>query len=220
MSLDEAVRFLVESHAWVTITVLFAAAAIEYIFPPFPGDTVTLAGAVLVTGWGFPVLAVIVPVVAGGLAGSAVDFGIGRMLARSMARKESPGPIMRLGIVRKALEGAGRASARFSRHGEAFIVVNRFLPGIRAFLFVAAGMAGMRFGRVMLFAAVSNILWNLLLLAAGMALGANLDRIESLFRSYGIVAWTIVGLVAAAWLVRRTLLKRRQARDQGKTPPF
>ena len=40
----------------------------------------------------------------------------------------------------------------FETHGEVYILLNRFLPGVRALFVYAAALAGMRFWRVMLFA--------------------------------------------------------------------
>ncbi|NOZ02765.1 MAG: DedA family protein [Deltaproteobacteria bacterium] len=207
MSISDAIQFLTQTHEWVTLLILFWSAVIEYLFPPFPGDTVTLAGAVLVTAFGYPFSAVFLAVLAGSLAGAAADFWIGVAV-----RHGSDSRVMRLSIVRRAARGADRAVHAFSRHGEAYIVVNRFLPGIRAFLFVAAGMAGMRFGRVMLFAAISAAAWNLLVIGIGMAVGANIEDIEAIFKGYQTVAWTGLGVVAVVLLVRWWLRRRKGAR--------
>lgn len=210
MSLDEAVRFLLESHAALAFGLLFGAAFLEYIFPPFPGDTVTLAGAVLVTAYGHPFLAVFVPVIAGGLAGGAVDFAIGRAIARGSLFRED-----RLGIARRARSGLDRVSAAFLRHGEAYVAINRFLPGVRAFVFVAAGLAGMRFARVMLFALASGVAWNLLIIGLGMAVGSNLETIERVFRGFGIGVWIALAVVALV-LVGRAAWRRRAAAEGRK----
>jgi len=197
MSMAETIQFLTQTHDWVTLLVLFSSAFIEYVFPPFPGDTVTLAGAVLVTAFGYSFPAVFLVVLAGGLAGAAVDYWIGVKVARGTRSR-----VARTWIARSAVRGADRAIDAFSRHGEAYVVLNRFLPGIRAFLFVAAGMAGMRFGRVMFFATISAIAWNLLVIAIGMALGSRIDDIEALFHQYQVLVWALMGLVAVVLLVR------------------
>jgi len=223
MDLEAAIQTLTGSHPDLAAALLAVAAFLEYVFPPFPGDTVTLAGAVLVTGYGFPAGRVLAAVLLGSLAGAAVDFAVGigvaRAVARSRARGEGASAWTRIGIVRAAIRGTERASAAFARHGEAYIAVNRFLPGIRGFLFVAAGMAGMRFSRVMLWATVSAVAWNLLLMAVGMSLGTQLDRIEAVFRQYGAVAWTVTLAVALYFGVRagRRRLRRRLSGD--RKPP-
>ena len=159
------------------------------------------------TAFDYPFPAVFLAVLAGSLAGSAVDYWIGVVVARGTRSR-----FLEMGIVRQAVKGADRAVAAFSRHGEAYIAINRFLPGIRAFLFVAAGMAGMRFGRVMLFAALSATAWNLLIIAVGMAVGANIEDIESLFHQYQVAVWSLLGLLAVALGTRWWIHRRKRER--------
>lgn len=223
MDLAAAIEALTGPYADLATAVLALAAFLEYVFPPFPGDTVTLAGAVMVTGYGYSPVRVLGAVLAGGLLGGALDFALGvaagRAIARSRARADGRAPgWTRLGLVAAAVRGADRVSASFRRHGEAYIAVNRFLPGIRGFLFVAAGMAGMRFSRVMLWATVSSVAWNLLLLGAGMALGTQIDRIEALFRDYGIAAWAVLAMVAISLFVRHRVRRRRAGRNIADGP--
>jgi membrane-associated protein len=205
VNLDEALRFLVDVEPWVTIAILFAAALIEYVFPPFPGDTVTLAGAVLVAAYGFPLVPMFLAVLAGGLVGAAADYALGRYLAGATGSR-----LASLPIARSAMGGMERVAAAFARHGEAYIAVNRFLPGIRAFLFVAAGLARMRPVRVMLFAGLSSIAWNALVVAAGMAVGARLDALETLFRRYSLLAWSAIFVVAIVVAVRAWRRRRKE----------
>lgn len=197
MTMAETIQFLTQTHEWVTISILFGSALLEYLFPPFPGDTVTLAGAVLVTAFDYSFPVVFTAVLAGSLVGSALDYWIGVAVKRGTRSR-----FVRMGVVRMAIQGADKAVDAFARHGEAYIAINRFLPGIRAFLFVAAGMAGMRFGRVMLYATLSAVAWNLLVIGVGMAVGAGIDDIENLFMKYQRVVWFLMVVVLAVLLVR------------------
>lgn len=206
MTLHDAVTFLTATHPWLLWLLLFASAVVEYVFPPFPGDTVTLAGAVLVTAYGVSAPAVLAAVLAGGLVGCAADYGLGVLAARGTW----PGA-HRWWVVRRAREGAESAARAFARHGEVLIVVNRFLPGVRAFLFVAAGMAGMRFGKVMFYATLSALAWNALLLAAGMAVGARWEDLERLFKTYQSVLWGVLAAVVLVLVARWAWCRRRRA---------
>ena len=223
MDLATAIEALTGPYADLATAALALAAFLEYVFPPFPGDTVTLAGAVMVTGYGYSPVRVLGAVLVGGLVGGALDFALGvaagRAIARSRARADGLAPgWTRLGIVAAAVRGADRVSTSFRRHGEAYIAVNRFLPGIRGFLFVAAGMAGMRFSRVMLWATVSSVLWNLLLLGAGMALGTQIDRFEAVVRDYGIAVWVLLGMLAIGLFIRHRVRRRRARRNVADGP--
>lgn len=215
MSLIEAVALLAGENQGVTLLLLALASLTEYVFPPFPGDTVTVAGAVLVVTSGLWLPGAFAAVLAGSLLGAAIDFRVGVLLSRGRERGLPStglrGRLARSSLARRALDGADRAARTFARWGEWAIVLNRFLPGVRAFLFIAAGMGGMRFGRVMLYAAISSALWNVLLVAAGIALGANLERIEALMRTWGRGAWLVLGIAAAALLVRWIIVRKRRS---------
>jgi membrane-associated protein len=174
--------------------VLCLSALVEYVFPPFPGDTVTLFGAFLITAKGWSFVAVLLSVLLGSGAGAMIDFRFGKWLKK----RELATP----GKRREMRARINRLVDRFHRHGEVFIIVNRFLPGVRALFFVAAGMAGMRPGRVLLWATVSALLWNLLLIALGSLLGANFEELVAFMATYSHFVWAIIALLLAAWLVK------------------
>lgn len=195
-----------DSHPALGILALGLSSLVEYVFPPFPGDTVTLAGAVLVGAYDFPVVPVFLAVLAGSTLGAAADFWVGRAVARGAGQR-----LRRMWVVREAIAHADRFAKAFARYGEGVIAINRFLPGIRAFLFVAAGMGGMRFGRVMLWATLSNVAYNAAILLAGIAVGTNIDRLKSWVHEAGVASWILMGVLAAA-LVARWIWKRRRHR--------
>jgi len=189
------------THGYVlSLAVLSMSATIEYLFPPFPGDTVVLAGAVLATAGGWDLLPVLAACTGGSLLGAWVDFRVGLAAAK---RRDAGKLGARLAESRRL----DRILAGYRRWGPAFLALNRFMPGIRALFFVAAGLARMRTGPVLAWAAVSALAWNALLLALGAALGENLDRLEALAHSYALVLWVILGaalLVASGvWLFSR-----------------
>lgn len=185
--------------------VLAGAAGIEYVFPPFPGDAVTLLGAVLVTGYGWSFGLVFAAVMIGSLTGAMAAFWLGRRLgARRFRHTLAGGPAATPGVIDALV-------ARFARHGPAFLIVNRFVPGLRAVVFVAAGMAAMPARTVLIYAAISAALFNLALMAAGAALGANLDALRAFVATY--TTWAIVAVVViVASITAATLWRRRRRR--------
>lgn len=186
MSLAEILEVVRGWDPIVTYLALFFGAMIEYIFPPVPGDTVVVAGAVLVGAFGWSLWPVFGIVTLGAIVGSAADFWIGRWLVNSgrLARMK-PGP-------RKAIAGL---VARFERHGAWYLAVNRFLPGIRAFFFIAAGLAGLKLRTVLFWSAISAAAWNGILVAIGYALGQNLEALETVLGRYQAVMWILIGAV-------------------------
>ncbi len=192
---------LVRTSAYAPL-VLFFGSLVEYVFPPFPGDTLVLLGAWYAVGGHLSWPMTFVAVTAGALVGGYVDYAVGAALGRSLDRsaaRRSPLTAARL----------ARFEAAYRRWGAWLLVANRFLPGVRAFLFLGAGAAAVPLPRVLFFGGLSAALWNALLLAAGALLVRNAEELAALAAHYSRVAWAVMALVAAA-LAARALWRRRR----------
>jgi membrane protein DedA with SNARE-associated domain len=185
--------------------VLALCALIEYVFPPFPGDTVVLLGGVYAVRGQKPWGLVLAVVSAGSVAGAAFDYWIGTRLGHRLDL--APEGRLFLGITHAQLR---QMQERMRRSGPALIALNRFLPAVRGILFLAAGAARLPFRRVISLGALSALVWNALLLAAGVAVGGNAERLEQWFHRYEAVAWGVLAAAALA-LMLRWLLRRRAA---------
>jgi len=198
VTLTEAIEYLIAYGQEWAFPVLFLAACLEYLFPPFPGDTVALAGAALARVADWNMFLVLVSLTVGNLVGATADYLVGRMVLGERRLENSR-------ILKDRREGLARVMTGYRRFGPAFLALNRFLPGIRAFFFVAAGSAGIPFRWVLFYGGLSALLWNLLLLGAGFAVGGNLALLEELFRTYFHAVWLLLllGLAVAVWRWRR-----------------
>lgn len=186
------------NHPLVLLT-LAAAAGIEYIIPVFPGDSVTLLGGVLVGAYQWNLAIVFFSVLSGSVLGSWITFAIGQKW--QMRRKDQAAQHGRLS---KLVE-------KFRKRGSWYLVLNRFMPGIRPLFFVAAGLAGMSTRRVLILSALSAAAWNAGLMAAGIAVGHNMDRLEGWLRTYSTIAWITILLVIAVYLLRMLLSRSRRS---------
>ena len=187
--------------------VLFGASFIEYVFPPFPGDTIVVLGAWYAVHGALSWPMAFVAVTAGAVAGAWLDWRVGVALAPAVeGRAALRGPL--------DADRLARFQEAYRRWGGLLLLANRFMPGIRAFLFVAAGAARIPLGKVLLLGGVSAALWNALLLALGALLARSLDELNGILARYTYAAWIVLGAVAAL-LVARALLRRRRARPTG-----
>ena len=99
--------------------------------------------------------------------------------------------------------------ARMRRNGPWLLLANRFLPGIRGLIFVAAGAANKPRINALVQGTLSAMAHTALVLALGAAVGGNLERLAALVAryQYAVVGLVVVGVVGV--LVR--MLARRRA---------
>lgn len=202
---QQSLDWLNTQPMWISAGTIGAFAGLEYVVPPVPGDTVAIAGGVLVARGILPAALVLVVVTVGSVAGALVAYGVGR-LAASQPRVKS--------ILFKLVDESAFESARlkYQRWGKWFILANRFFPGVRASFIFAAGFFGIRMRDVAILCAVSALAWNALLIGAGVLLGANIDAVITLVERYSAVAWIALVLILGffAFRIARAIIRRRR----------
>lgn len=187
--------------------ILFAATLVEYVFPPFPGDLVVVLGSWYAVQGQISWPLAFVAVTAGALAGAWIDYRIGAALGPRLDRRlERRGPLSD-----RRLQ---RFEASYRRWGVLLLLANRFLPGIRAFLFVAAGASGIPLRTVLLFGGISAVAWNAVLLGVGALVVRNAAELVDLVEQYTRVAWAV--LAAAAVLTVLVVVWRRRSPRPGE----
>lgn len=205
---DELVRALtrvVEETGPFAPAVLFFATSVEYVFPPFPGDALLVLAAWYATHGAISWPATFLWVTAGALTGAWVNYRIGAWLAPRIDRRAAEGG-------HPFSEKLARFEVSYRRWGGWLLVFNRFMPGIRAFLFVAAGASGIPLRRVLLLGGISACAWNGLVLAAGAYLARNAEELIALFRAYTHAAWALLGAAVAVLLARAVIRRLRRPR--------
>lgn len=185
----------------VVYAVAWLMASLEYVFPPVPGDTLVLSASLLAgRGVVHPVLLWALCVV-GGSTGLMAAYGVGRVATHR--------PRIRDRLVRwLGPERVQSAIERMQTRGRWLLLGNRLLPGFRIALVLAAGMAEMRWWRVLLYGGASVALWNAVLVTAGSVLGHNLEQLQALLATYSTVVWSVLGTAAVLWLARKAWQKR------------
>lgn len=210
MSFEDLLDRIVESTGPHALWILFGASMVEYVFPPFPGDTVTLFGAYYSVVGALPIPLVFGAVMAGSVVGSALDYLIGLRLRDLTRNGKTPAWLLRW----LSIEKIEKIEEDWRRKGDVLILLNRFVPAIRGLFFVAAGMGGIDFRRVMILGAISASLWNGLLLGVGYLVGANLERLERFLRTYSVVAWIVLAGIALVLVLRWARRRGRSHREE------
>jgi membrane protein DedA with SNARE-associated domain len=131
--------------------VVFAIAALDGVLPVFPSEAVLLvSGAFAATG--HPNIGVLILAAsAGAAAGDQASYRIGRHAGRPMLRRFPAGT--------KRHRAFGWVTGVLERRGPVFIVIGRFLPGLRSIMTLAAGAVAIRPRIFLAFDALGALLW-------------------------------------------------------------
>jgi membrane protein DedA with SNARE-associated domain len=212
--MEELLAWLQQTEGPLAYVVLGLASLVEYVFPPFPGDTITLFGVFLAVSAGYGIGWVYLALNVGALAGGMMAYWVGRAIGAK--RWERTPRFLRTQQARRAIDSV---LARFERHGAAYLAINRFVPALRAVFFVAAGMAGLPAWKVAVWGTLSAALWNALLLGAGWGLGASYQQLAEWVRTYSYVAIGALVIGALVALARVLVRKGAGASDDEVAPP-
>jgi len=183
----------IRSLGYLGVAVLTFA---ENAFPPIPSELVIpLAGFVAPQG-DLSVAGVIAAGSVGSLAGAWGWYEVGRRLGEQRLREW----VRRFGKwLTLEAEDVDRAQRWFERRGGAAVFVGRLVPGVRTFVSLPAGFAGMALGRFLLYSAAGTIIWTAALAHAGVVLRANFTLVGDYV---GTVTNVVLGTLALL-LVRR-----------------
>jgi len=193
--MSEAIQNAIAAHASSGLLLVVLLAWLEYVFPPSPGDS-TMLFAFFLAGRGTMSLpAVAAAALSGSILGAMTAYAIGARLGRSYF-------FLRSAWARAEL---ARIERWYARHGARFLLINRFLPGVRGFFLYAAGITRLGAGAVLIHSTVSNLLWILLLAWGGTSLGSTWEEVRVVFRRYvwGIALFLVVYVVLAVVRARR-----------------
>lgn len=189
MDILDLIDRLAELPDLIILGLVTLGSCIEYIFPPAPADSVTLAASVLASRSGTAWWLIALCGTLGSIAGSMMAWYIGRWIVVTN-RLEKLKPSQR--------EGIERVLRAFEKHGPVWLCTNRFLPGLRAFFFIAAAMSGIPLRVSTFWAAISAAAWSLLLVGLGVTLARNLETLVMWMQRIQIGGMLIVVVVVIA----------------------
>jgi membrane protein DedA with SNARE-associated domain len=188
---------------WIYL-VAITIAYIENIFPPFPSDVVLVAaGYLCVTGQVDFWIVLIVSTI-GSTAGFITMYKVGSLFGLK---------VLETGKFRFIqLNRIHKVEAWFNKYGYAVVVANRFLAGTRAVISFFTGMSNLPLWKTSLLAFISSLVWNAILLFAGIKLGSNWRAIYSYLETYGHIV-TVISILIVLFLIGRRY-SRRHNRDK------
>ncbi len=177
-----------DAFFWIAIAIIFIECGL--LFPILPGDSLLFAvGLFVATGQVHLNLGVaIVGLFVAALLGNIVGYEIGRAIGAPLYQRD--GRILK----KKYFD---ETTAFFDRHGNKALVIGRFVPIVRTFITVVAGVSRMERRRFFTWSAVGALLWTAGITLLGYFLGrafpALQDKLEIVILL--IVAVSVVPMV-------------------------
>jgi membrane protein DedA with SNARE-associated domain len=174
-----------------------AAIAAENLFPPLPSELILpLTGFAAARGE-MTLSEAIAWTTAGSVVGAVVLYLLGAVLGRDRVHRL----VDRLPFF--SLDDLAKSEAWFHRHGSKVVLFGRMVPVVRSLVSIPAGMYRMPFIRFVVLTALGSAAWNSLLVVAGFHLGGNWEAVSQWASRYQYGVFAVVGVLIAAWLVRR-----------------
>lgn len=203
-SFIQSLAAFVAGHPILTVIIVFVSAASEamiLIGAVIPGTTIILAVAALAGAAGGLQMTAIITAAAilGAIVGDGLSYWIGH---------RHGGRVLQMRPFRNRPWLLERGEAYFTSHGGKSVFLARFLPGVRAVVPVAAGMAGMTVGRFYAANVSSAVVWGVSHVLPAAGFGTGLARLGSLNPRLLALLGSFVIVVAAAWFLVRSVLWR------------
>jgi membrane protein DedA with SNARE-associated domain len=184
-------------YVGVVIAMAIESAAIPIpseLILPFAGWSVSRGVIEPLTGSQWTYWGAVIAGVVGNTAGSLVSYAVGAFGGRPLLERYGRYVL----ISPHDLETADRW---FTRWGDLTVLFSRMLPIVRTFISVPAGIARMPLWRFLLFSIVGAVPWVMLLVWAGMVLGANWQDLKHQLRGldYVVIGLIILGVALFVW---------------------
>ncbi len=188
---------------WLSLAIIFVECGL--FFPFLPGDTLLFAMGLFIAGEkidvvpGPPVVDLLVALLlftAAAFLGNVVGYEIGRGIGPPLYERN--GRILK----QKYFD---QTTAFFDKHGNKALVIGRFVPFVRTYITVVAGVTRMSRARFFVWSAVGAVMWATGITLLGHALG-NVKFIHNHLES-ALILLVLISLIPM--VVEYFLAKRR-----------
>ena len=163
-------KFLITSFGLLgLIGIIFAETGLFLGFF-FPGDSLLFTAGLLASQGYLNVTLLFVALSIASIAGNITGYHFGKIAGRQLFTREDSLLFHK--------DHIARAQAFFEAHGSTSLVLARFMPIIRTFVPIVAGVGSMRYRDFILYTILGGVLWVALLLSLGYVLGASVPNID------------------------------------------
>lgn len=182
---------------------VFFLMVLESMIFPVPSELVMPFAGFLISSGEMSFVYVVLFSTLGSLVGSLLSYYIGRYGGDKFVLKHGKYFLLNQ-------EHLKTTERWFSRKGELTIFIGRFIPVVRHFISIPAGIGKMNLKRFMFYTVVGAGIWNFFLAYVGFVLGNNWDKISH-YSDY--ISWGVLGIIiiiGVYFLVKEIKKRKKQ----------
>ena len=176
--------------------------ALENVFPPIPSELILLLAGFNVSEGRFDYVSGVIVATIGSVIGAYFLYGVGRLLDDDRMERFLAGIGRFVGLKKSDVH---KGFVWFEKYGNYVVFFGRLIPVVRSVVSIPAGGDRMPLGKFTLLTASGSLIWNMVWVAVGWALGDQWEKAGAWgdYLQYGVVAVVGVGLVALIVRARR-----------------
>ena len=179
---------------------------LENVFPPIPSEIILTFGGFMTTKSDLSFIGVTITSTIGSVVGAIVLYGIGawigeRNLYRFVNRYWK--------FLRGEAKDIERTIQLCDKYGYWTIFFCRFVPLLRSLISIPAGLTRMNLPLFMLFTTIGTLIWNIVLIYLGQAVGGNWHAIVYYMDIYSRIIY-IVLIILAIFIIWKWFKRQRK----------
>lgn len=185
----------------------FINAVLQILFPPYPGDTLTIFQGYLTSKGYLNIYFVTFSTLLGTYVSSLFLYIIGFKFSKSILLNK---------FIKKYfnLEKINKAETWFEKYGSFAIIINKFLPGIGSLTFIAAGLFQLSPISAFISIGIATIIHNTFIIMAGRLTGDNIILIKQTLQEYNKVIIIAVIIIFVFYSYVKFFYKRKYANSK------
>ncbi|MBS1119433.1 MAG: hypothetical protein H6Q90_1661 [Deltaproteobacteria bacterium] len=190
---------------------LFLLIVLESTLVPIPSELVMPFAGFMASQGRFSLPMVLVINSVGALVGSGLCYWLGAAGGKPLLVKYGKYVFIRAHDIEKT-------EVFFAKHGKATILIGRFLPVIRHFISIPAGIARMPLVPFFIQTFIGSTIWGSLLIIIGYELGENWESVATQFKHVDLVIGALIVLAILTIAIRFVIRRRRERRASQNVP--
>jgi len=162
--------FLIQTLGVIgVIAIVFAESGLFFGFF-LPGDSLLFTAGLLASQGHFNVFLLWIGCMVAAIAGDSVGYAFGKRVGPKLFSREDS-----LFFHKKHI---ARTEAFYKKHGKKTIILARFVPIVRTFAPILAGVGSMEYRTFLAYNVIGGIVWSTLLIFLGFVLGSTIPGID------------------------------------------